>query len=243
MVSKNRLKFIKSLKIKKYRQKERSFLVEGRKNVLELINSDFEVQCILATNKFISSYGNTGNNLEIHEVNSDLLAEVGSFQTNEDCLAVASMKPSILSELIISKPTFVLDGVGDPGNLGTIIRTLDWFGHDTLICSSDTAEFYNPKVINSTMGSFTRVKVYYTALKEYLTNVGLPIYGADLDGVHPRDCDFSVPSLMVMGSESHGLSEEVKPLINHFVSIPGSDRAESLNVAMATGILAYQAYH
>lgn len=243
MVSKNQSKFIKSLKIKKYRNLERCFLVEGRKNVIELIHSDYEVRWIIATNEFLKSNEMIFKKIspdKIFEATPSVLSDIGTFTSNQDCLAVAVMKDD---ELIIkpSNTLFVLDGVGDPGNLGTIIRTLDWFGFDQVVCSHDTADFYNPKVINATMGSFMRVKVHYTDLPEFLqTHNDREILGADMSGMDPAQfASNSKPKIVVMGSESHGISQPVVDLLTQKISIPGKGQAESLNVAMATGILAY----
>ncbi|MFY0598554.1 MAG: RNA methyltransferase [Cyclobacteriaceae bacterium] len=244
MVSKNQAKFIKSLKIKKYRNKERCFLVEGRKNVLELIKSDFEVKWIVCTSAFASSNQDHLVNVPNDNIliaSSSILTDLGTFSSNQDCLAVAAMRDRPISELKINNHLVVLDGVGDPGNLGTIIRTLDWFGLGELVCSTDTAEFYNPKVINATMGSFSRLKVYYTDIHSFLEkNNNVKILGADMGGADISNMKFDDPSIIVMGSESHGISKSVLSLLNQKIAVPGSGTAESLNVAMATGIIAYQ---
>lgn len=239
MISKRLSKFIKSLKIKKFRAKEKSFIVEGKKNVLELLDSNYKVLYVLATAEFIkensSALSNVRNNL--HEVTSSELQEVGTFKTNNDCLAVGGIQIFELADLDVGDHVFILDGVSDPGNLGTIIRTLDWFGFYQLVCSPDTAEFYNPKVLNSTMGSFTRVKVIYEPLDNVFSSCNLPVIGADLKGTALGDWKPKTPAMIVMGSESHGISTEITDHINDRVSIPKFGHAESLNVAIATGIL------
>ncbi|MFT7233587.1 MAG: TrmH family RNA methyltransferase [Cyclobacteriaceae bacterium] len=244
MVSKNQSKFIKSLKIKKYRNLERCFLVEGRKNVLELIYSEFDIRWIIGTREFIAA-----NELKfkkiprehILEASASVLSDLGTFSSNQDCIAVAEMKDNDILNFSMTKHLFVLDGVGDPGNLGTIIRTLDWFGYDQLVCSLDTAEFYNPKVINSTMGSFGRVKVFYTELEIFLDNYkSVKKYGADMEGIDPTSITpLGKPVMIIMGSESHGISKTVTSHLDQKISIPRIGRAESLNVGIATGILAY----
>ncbi len=242
MVSKNQLKFIKSLKIKKYRQQESCFLVEGRKNVEELLRSTFEIEMVLVTEQFLNNHPQMLAEIPASKVilsKQKDLEEAGTFQTNQECLAVVKMQKHNISSLDYSDKIVVLDGVGDPGNLGTIIRTLDWFGFRQIVCSLDSTEFYNPKTINSTMGSFARMKVYYTDLLPLLSNATIPVIGAVLEGKNPEDLKFPNPMFLVMGSESHGISAEVMSLLTEKVTIPRYGAAESLNVGIATGILAY----
>lgn len=240
MVSKNLLKFIKSLKIKKFRDQERLFLVEGRKNILELLRSDFEVVHILATSEFRHNLPMGDKNLQIHDATPKILADAGSFSTNDSGLAVVKMRETNLNELSFDDHIIVLDGASDPGNLGTIIRTLDWFGFDQLVCSVGSANMYNPKVISSSMGSFTRVKVFYTDVVKLLESTECISFGADLDGADPRETDFPSPSVIVFGSESHGISPEVSSLIKQKISIKKYGDAESLNLSIAAGIIISQ---
>ncbi|MEP5612416.1 MAG: RNA methyltransferase [Cyclobacteriaceae bacterium] len=238
MISKNELKLIKSLKVKKYRVREKRFLVEGAKNVLELIKSTYVTDQILCTQEFYGTNEGYLKNLDTHIVSEKVLEDTGTFKTNSTCLAVARSKEQPIGDIDLTKQIFVLDGVSDPGNLGTIIRTLDWFGFGQLVCSLDSAEFYNPKVINSTMGSFAKVTLCYTDLAKFLSQSNLSIYGAEMNGLNLFDSKIEDPSVIVMGSESHGLSEDVKSMLNFSVSIPRFGDAESLNVATATGIIA-----
>jgi TrmH family RNA methyltransferase len=140
----------------------------------------------------------------------------------------------------ISKKQILLDGISDPGNMGTILRTADWFGFDEIICSEDTVELYNPKVVQSTMGSLFRVKVIYTDLPKYIESIaekGFAIAGADLDGVNAFEYQFPEKTALVIGSESHGIRPNVESLLTQKVHIPGSGNAESLNAGIAAGIL------
>lgn len=239
MLSKKEQKFIKSLKVKKYRVREKRFLVEGTKNIRELLNSDFKVELIAGTDSFFDSNVELVNNVRLEVIKDDLLAQLGNFKTNDAAIAVVQTKDHEPFTIKENKVQFVLDGVGDPGNLGTIIRTLDWFGFDELICSENCAELYHPKVIASTMGSFTRVKVFYEKLSSLFKQVNFPILGADMDGENLFEKSI-VPNsaFIVMGSESQGLSDEVKKYITQYLSIPKFGNAESLNVGVATGILA-----
>lgn len=241
MVSVKKSKFIKSLKIKKYRTKERAFIVEGTKNVLEVIDSDYVIQHILATKSFIQSHQEKLQNVAdlLIETNSRTLVELGTFQTNNDCLAIVDMPEEGTDENIFDDHVLALDGVKDPGNLGTIIRTMDWFGLRHLVCSSGSADVYNPKVVNATMGSFTRVRVSYTDLVPFVQKAPLKVYGADLQGIAPKNWEVHSPVILVMGSESRGLSEALKSHLDGLVAIPKGGVAESLNVAIAAGILCH----
>lgn len=238
MVSIKQSKFVKSLKLKKYRTKENCFIVEGGKNVLEAISSNCSIRYLLATSEFLQNNDLSGEIIEkkILEVTAKELEDLGTFKVNNECLAVVEMFTPQM-EVSFSDHVVALDGVSDPGNLGTIIRTMDWFGFKTLVCSRDTADFYNPKVINSTMGSFTRIQVVYTALDEFLKKAPLPSFGADLHGLPLQQWNPESPVILVMGSESHGLSESVSNQLTQHVTIPKIGGAESLNVAIATSIL------
>lgn len=240
MVSKKQSKFIKSLKIKKYRTREKCFIVEGRKNVLEALTSNMTVRHVLATSQFIDNNALPPAIVE-HKliiVDQSELEELGTFATNQDCMAVLEM-PDNAPILSFDDHVVVLDGVSDPGNLGTIIRTMDWFGLKHLVCSRETADFYNPKVVNSTMGSFARVRPFYTEIETFLQECPLAAFGADLKGLTPNEWKSDEPIALVMGSESHGISQEVIKLLKDRISIPKIGEAESLNVAIATGILCH----
>jgi TrmH family RNA methyltransferase len=235
MISRNELKFIKSLKLKKNRNNEKLFTVEGVKNVLELLTSDFEIKSLYVTDKYKDIFHNQNYSLISR---SDLIS-ISSFKNNETCLAVVKQKkPNPLTSGIKSS-VIALDGVSDPGNLGTIIRTMDWFGINNLICSMDTADFYNHKTIVSTMGSFTRVIPRYCDLVDTIAKLDLPVYGLSLDGEPLSRTNIVKPSIFVMGSESHGIRKPVSKVIQNPVKIEGGGNAESLNVAIATSILLY----
>ncbi|WP_436517303.1 TrmH family RNA methyltransferase [Ekhidna sp. To15] len=237
MLSRKDQKYIKSLKVKKYRMREKCFLVEGAKNVQELLKSDFKVEIVAGTEHYFASNLKSGKHRN-EIVTADILSQLGTFKTNEDCIAIARMESWALDDIKFDQHIFVLDGVGDPGNVGTIIRTLDWFGFGQVVLSSDCAEFYHPKVINSTMGSFTRVKVVTVELNDFFKLNTLEVHAADMHGKNINDVDFKAPSVMIMGSESHGISESAKNQVSEFVTIPKYGKAESLNVGIATGIIA-----
>ncbi|MGC1243131.1 MAG: RNA methyltransferase [Chryseosolibacter sp.] len=236
MLSKATIKFIKSLQVKKYRKQEQCFLIEGAKSVHELLDSDFETAILLGTAEFLSGI-KTPVTGEVIEVRENELDGLGEFQTNRSALAVARLKPNVS---VIPRPgefALVLDDIRDPGNLGTIIRTADWYGIQKIICSQETADFYNPKVISATMGSFTRVQIFYTELTAYLSDCNLPVYGAFLSGRDVHAVNFSTGGFIVIGSEAHGISATVQPLVTEKITIPRYGRAESLNAAIATAII------
>lgn len=215
------------------------FLIEGRKNVFELAQSGIKVEYLLLTKKFESKYPlpNFDPGVRVEYTTPEVLSQLGAFKTNEDIVAVAHMLPE--REQHTAKGLFVLDGVSDPGNLGTIIRTLDWFGFDQVLCSHDTADFYNPKTISASMGSYTRVNVRYGDLPKVLKDSGRQLYLADLNGTSLSAFAPKEPYAVVMGSESHGVRPEVRALYHEKVTIPQIGLAESLNVGVATGIIAH----
>ncbi|AFL85254.1 rRNA methylase [Belliella baltica DSM 15883] len=239
MLSKNTLKFIKSLQQKKFRKQENAFFVEGTKNVTELLNSDFEISHLLYTEKFALEHSSMLKKFkgESYLVNQNTLQAAGSFQTNDSALAVAKIKENHLPKISSKDLVLALDDVRDPGNLGTIIRIADWYGIRNIICSNESADFYNPKVLNSSMGSFTRVNVSYTDLYEYLLQVNSPIFGAFLEGENIHQSQYSPSGVIVMGNESNGISDQIGKLVTQRITIPRFGDAESLNVAIATAII------
>ncbi|WP_113922186.1 RNA methyltransferase [Cognataquiflexum aquatile] len=239
MLSKNTLKFIKSLQQKKFRKEEQSFFVEGSKNVTELLLSDYEVSHVLCTQQFGNEHAKLlkGINAAVFEVSQSTLESVGSFQSNDAALAVAKIKPNTPIGLSSEEWAIALDDVKDPGNLGTIIRIADWYGIQKLFLSDESAEFYNPKVLHASMGSFTRVKIYYTDLHSVLKKIGLPVYGAFLNGDSIYETKFGSGGIILMGNESNGISKELEPLVSRKITIPRFGHAESLNVSVATAII------
>ena len=224
------------MQVKKYRKQEQCFLIEGGKSVEELLASDFEVVKVLATTDFLPSL-KTPAKFEVLEVTEKDLEGLGEFQTNRTALAVARIKPNSPISVSSGEYGLVLDDIRDPGNLGTIIRTADWYGIEKVIVSPETADFYNPKVISATMGSFTRVKIYSTDLVDFLSTSELPVYGAFLEGAHVHGVKFAPEGLIVVGSEAHGISSALEPLITQKITIPRFGRAESLNAAIATAVI------
>ena len=237
MLSKAKIKFVKSLQIKKYRKQEQCFVVEGKKSVLELLTSDFQVVTLLATQQFLEESGSaTPPSVKVVAATEAELASLGEYKSNDGALAVVRMKENESFVTSSAEYVLVLDDIRDPGNLGTIIRTADWFGVNKIVASEETADVYNPKVIHSTMGSFTRVSIFYTDLVEYLSGKD-PVYGTFLDGADVHDFSFGNGGFIVVGNESQGISPQVEKVVTQRITIPSFGKAESLNAAIATGIV------
>jgi len=236
MISKQQSKFVKSLKLKKYRKNAASFLVEGAKNVQEVLTANYKIRHLFVTNKFLDEYPQFSG-LDYNLCTEKELISIGTFQSNEYALAVASMKDQVL-EMSNVGFAIALDDVSDPGNLGTIIRIADWYGIDIILASKETADFYNPKVISASMGSFTRVTMHYVDLSRFLSlNTTHRIYGAMLQGNNIYKTKFSFPSILLMGNESNGISPSLINFVDEQVTIPKIGGAESLNVAVSTAIM------
>jgi len=238
MISKAKSKFIKSLQVKKYRVEEQCFLVEGAKSVGELLASDFEVLTIAATASYLLENESKMNaHIEKIEVTEVELSGLGTFQSNQTAIAVARMKLNVTVSPLLNEYVVVLDDIRDPGNLGTIIRIADWYGIKKIIASEQSADFYNPKVITASMGSFCRVTIFYTDLTSYLAQKQGTVYGAFLDGQDVHQASFENGGLLVIGNEAHGISQEVERFVNQRISIPRFGEAESLNAAIASAII------
>src|SRR6056300_1428226 len=233
MVVKSNIKLIKSLQQKKYRYEHQLFVVEGKKSVDELLESDLECYGVFHTadNNLIDSHP------KAEVVSTKELAQMSSLKTPPGILGVFHFpKPSTP---VFEDWSLVLDDIRDPGNLGTIIRLCDWFGIRQLICSKQTVDCYNPKTLQATMGSISRVQIHYQDIKEFLAQSGLPIYGAFMDGNSIYKVKLPQKGILIMGNEANGISEDIENLMSHRINIPsyGDSSTESLNVAMATGIL------
>ncbi|WP_282123911.1 TrmH family RNA methyltransferase [Algibacter mikhailovii] len=232
MLSKSQIKLITSLKQKKYRQKHDLFVAEGIKTIKELMQSNLELYALYTTEEI-----NIDAKNEVLISESDL-KRISFLTSPNNALAVfkkPELKPINENGLIV-----VLDAVRDPGNLGTIIRLCDWFGIENLVCSNETVDCYNPKVIQATMGSITRVTINYLDLVPFLKGNKSPIYGAFMDGDNVYKLNLPKSGIIVMGNEANGISKEVEAAITDKISIPrfgDMQVTESLNVATATAIL------
>ena len=243
MISKEKVKYIHSLKLKKIRKSENAFVAECPKVVGDLLEI-IPARIIVATKEWIEQNVNNDNiTYEIIEVTDEELKKVSFLQHPQQVIAVfPEFKNDNLSSDIHSQLSLALDGVEDPGNLGTIIRIADWFGIQNIFCSKDTADLYNPKVIQATMGSIARVNVVYTDLLMFINTLpsDFPVYGTLLDGDNIYHKQLLDRGLIIMGNEGNGISPAIRARINHKLFIPsypeGIETAESLNVAVATAI-------
>lgn len=239
MITKNTVKQIQSLRQQKYRKALQCFVVEGRKMVEELLRSDFETEYLFATERFLEEHPLTDSRLET--VTEVQMEQMSGQDTPPGVLAVARMKTPSVDELALGPLTLALDGIANPGNLGTIIRTAEWFGLHQIVCSEDCVELWNPKVIQATMGSVFRMQVATTPLANFLRQqqqAGKAVYGALLEGENLFQKDRWEEGILVIGSESHGIRKELLPLITQPITIPraAGSQTESLNASMAAGI-------
>ncbi len=245
-ISKNKIKQIHSLEQKKFRTLYKSFIAEGTKCVNELLKEGFHATTIISTDDWHSP---TPSRIpdDYIIVSDDELRKASLLQHPQQVLgvfAIPEMPQDInVNDIAHNELCLCLDGVQDPGNLGTIIRTADWFGIRNIFCSPNTADAYNPKVVQATMGSIARVNIYYTDLVEMLHSLqsDVPVYGTLLDGENLYDTELSRNGIIIMGNEGNGVSTDVRQLLTHKLLIPPypveTESAESLNVSIATAII------
>lgn len=250
MLSKNQVKYINSLKIKKFRHEQGVFIIEGEKSVSELLNSSLTITGIFALPRWIEENIRLLETKEVKYtvIDEEILARISDLSTPNKVLALARIpKPQLVPE-VFSNYLLVLDNIKDPGNMGTIIRTADWFGIKQIICSPGCVDAYNPKAVQASMGSLTRVNIHYTDLVKFIKGKpeNTPVYGALLVGESILRTSFDKQGIIIIGSESHGISPEILPLITHAVHIPSFShneaitRTESLNASIANAIICYE---
>lgn len=239
MVVKSKVKYINSLGQKKHRDAEGVFVAEGPKIINELLAEPaMELVEIFATKEWINENVNVSLP-ELVEVD-DVMLERLSFLTTPNQVLGVFKKPALSKPDLINKLTIVADNIQDPGNLGTIIRSADWFGVEQVICSIDCADIYNPKAVQSTMGSIARVKVYYDDLPSLIaSNLNIKVFAASLEGKDISEVKPSKEAMIVIGNESKGIRNDVLSLVKEKITIPRRGRAESLNAAVATGIILF----
>jgi len=237
MLSKNQIKLIKSLQDKKDRKESGLFLVEGAKNTLEVLNSDFQITELFITEEFLNKNNVVLKNINYTLATQDELEKAGSLESNDSAIVVIKQKDNSVLKIENTEIIIALDEIKDPGNLGTIIRIADWYGIKKIVASTNTADFYNPKVISATKGSFIRVQIFYTDLKQFLTETKMPILGAFLDGENIHKLNFPKAGILLMGNESKGISPEIEKEVTQKITIPAFGKAESLNVAIATAVI------
>ncbi|MDO5617079.1 MAG: RNA methyltransferase [Cruoricaptor ignavus] len=242
MLTAHTIKIIQSLDKKKFRQKYNLFLVEGNKIIRELYNSNYKIKEIFSieesndTLRFI-------NPEKMTQINERDLKKISFLQHPKDSVALCEIpENAVLQDCDFN---LVLDGIQDPGNLGTLIRLADWFGVQQVVCSLDTADVYNPKVIQATMGSFTRVNVVYTDLVDFLSKSENQNIGTDMEGENLYEFNFPKRINLVLGNEGKGMRAETEQQLKHRITIPrfGEQKStESLNVSMAAGIILGQIF-
>lgn len=233
MISKNQIKLITSLQQKKYRQVHHLFIAEGVKVIQELLLSNFVLEHLYCTENLFDSVDENRKT----PVKSEELKKISSLSTANNCLALFKIPNE--QPIQSSSITVVLDDIRDPGNMGTIIRLCDWFGIRQIVCSNETVDVYNPKVIQATMGSISRVNITYLDLPKYLNKSKVPVYGTFMDGKNIYKEQLAKECMLVLGNEGNGISKEIEAIVTHKLTIPRFgelQKTESLNVAAATAI-------
>ncbi|MGB3947087.1 MAG: RNA methyltransferase [Bacteroidia bacterium] len=251
MLSKRQLQFVNSLKQKKNREENQLFVAEGGKLVHDLLNSDIEVTHLFATESFFNT-NTIGGGIEITKITQSELERLSSLVTPNEVIAICKIPSHQLEiDTLSEKLVLVLDDIRDPGNMGTIIRIADWYGIETIICSTNSADIYNSKVVQSTMGSIARIHVHYIDLDSFFKTIKnknwgtqTPIYGALLEGENIYNSKLSQSGFIVIGNESKGISDKIVAHITNKIKIPSfshftpsKGEAESLNAAIATAII------
>jgi len=233
------VKFIKSLRLKKYRQQENVFVIEGAKNIAQLINSSHPIQMLIGTPAFLAGHRALwqDSSYRIFQTDERTLTSLGMLTTNNAALAVAPIPIRHREAPSTDAWGLVLDNISDPGNLGTIVRIADWYNIPALVCSLDTVDLYNPKALQASMSSFLRVQMHYTDLPTFLNSTPQPIIGTFTQGDNLHHTTLPSPGWIVIGNESRGISSAVLPYIRQRITIPRYGQAESLNAAMATAII------
>lgn len=240
MISSNEIKFVKSLHQKKFREQEGLFIVEGEKLLSELLKSDWSVESIYATAEWFSK-NNCPPKIKTVEIKRAELERISALASPNEVLAVVRQREFAFNEKLSQEGvTLILEDVKDPGNLGTIIRIADWFGIKQVICSEQSVELFNPKTVQSTMGSLFHLPIVYgdvVTLTQKIQQVQIPVYGAVMDGSSVYSESFPKAMALIMGSESHGISPHLDRFLEKRITIPSFGAAESLNVGVATGII------
>jgi TrmH family RNA methyltransferase len=240
MLTKAIIKLLQSLKDKKGRQEQGLFLVEGTKTVLELLGSKIEVKSLFATHDWLTSHQQLLKSIaDCNTISEKELKQLSNLVTPQQVIAVAKNPQYQLSKIEFkNKFTIALDTIQDPGNLGTIIRIADWYGIESIVCSPTCADVFNPKVIQATMGSFIRVKIFYTELSSFFEgNKNQTVYGALMNGENLYQTKINKEGVLLIGNEGSGISEELLKYISKPITIPKIGGAESLNAGIATAII------
>ncbi len=241
MITKNQIKYIKDLSQKSFRTQEKKFVVEGEKLLIELLQSEVTIDTIYA----LPTWADANPNVAVTIISEKELSRISQLKSPNKVLAVVYTFEDEIGDDLSNGLTLFLDRINDPGNFGTIIRMADWFGVNKIVCTSKSVDVYNSKVIQSSMGSVYRIPVFYvepdTFFSQYKSQFPEnAIIGAAMDGETLAEVNLPENGLLVMGSESHGISEEIESHVTKSVTIPNLGQAESLNVAVATGIILWE---
>lgn len=242
MLSASQIKYIKSLSQQKFRKRHEKFIIEGEKMVAELMSSGFEVEAVYAVDDWLKNAERlpVSKPSLMHRVSPSELGRISNLKTPNKALAVVHIPAFTLGKEVFDDLTLALDCISDPGNLGTIIRIADWFGIRHILCSHNTVDLFNPKVVQATMGSLFRVKVHYVDLEEIITKMaaGVPVFAATLEGENIYAQKLPKKAVIIVGNESHGISERLIGLVDRRLTIPSAaGSAESLNASIATAII------
>ena len=245
MLSKNKIKLIQSLNRKKDRDESGLFLIEGKKMVEEALQSDFIIETLVCTDGFLNLHPQIGSRVnEIIESDSESIQKASLLQNPQDSLALIRLPADIKPDMNLQNDlVLAFDFIQDPGNLGTILRIADWFGIRTIICSENTVDVFNPKVVQASMGAIFRVNTWYTCLEDFLSKAIeklIPVYGTFLEGQDIYAEKLSSNGIIILGNEGNGISDPIRKLVTHNLYIPSfssdGNKPESLNVAIATAI-------
>lgn len=223
---------------KKFRKQHGLFIVEGLKSVAEFLSSDYQIHSVYTTAEAQAKMLNLPENIKCLEISTGDFQKISALTTPQGILAVVKEPQTVAFDWTVlrGQHSLVLDDIQDPGNLGTIIRTAEWFGITEIICSKGTVDAYNPKVVQATMGSLARVNVHYTDLPGFIDNAQLPTFGALLEGKTIYETDFGHAGLIIMGNEGNGIGDALISKVDQAITIPRIGMAESLNVAVATTV-------
>ena len=245
MLSKTTVKYIQSLQHKKFRDEHHAFVAEGPKLIIDLIEDGFfELKMLFAVQDWVNQL----NKSILYKINDKVqlieefeLEKIAAYKSPNKVVAVFKIKSGDYDFNTKNKITLVLDDINDPGNLGTIIRTADWFGIENIVCSMNTVDKFNPKVVQSTMSSLARVNVIYADLHNWLIkNKDIPVYCTLLNGIDSKNIKNKKEGIIVIGNEANGISDKIQSLATENITIPKSGNAESLNAAIATSIVLYE---
>ncbi len=238
MITKADIKFIVSLQLKKQRQKYGQFVVEGEKSIAELLKSPYKIDKLYATSAWLQASSQHIRHKNTVEISSKELQSISMHQAPQGVLAVVDIpKMKLSKDDFTQKLSIALDDIQDPGNLGAVVRIADWYGIKTIICSKTCTDIFNPKCINSTMGSFTRVNIFYDDIIKVAEKFNQPLIAAMLDGLNIHNLKQKPEGLIVIGNEGHGINDEIVNQSSFKISIPRYGGAESLNAAISAAII------